>query len=88
MLIACLSQNYSAWKNVVTECSITVSKVIEGFLSGSTHVLRELENQLSLPFVVFFRDPDWWVARHLITGEKGHIPRNYVAFQSSIESEE
>lgn len=33
-------------------------------------------------------DPDWWVARHLGTGEKGHIPRNYVAFQSSIESEE
>ena len=33
-------------------------------------------------------DPDWWVARHLTTGEKGHIPRNYVAFQSSIESEE
>ena len=35
-----------------------------------------------------FSDPDWWVARHLVTGEKGHIPRNYVAFQSSIESEE
>jgi hypothetical protein len=35
-----------------------------------------------------FSDPDWWVARHLLTGEKGHIPRNYVAFQSSIESEE
>ncbi|XP_040583667.1 tyrosine-protein kinase Src64B [Lepeophtheirus salmonis] len=33
-------------------------------------------------------DPDWWVARHMVTGEKGHIPRNYVAFQSSIESEE
>lgn len=33
-------------------------------------------------------DPDWWVARHLTSGEKGHIPRNYVAFQSSIESEE
>ena len=28
------------------------------------------------------------MARHLSTGEKGHIPRNYVAFQSSIESEE
>ena len=28
------------------------------------------------------------MARHLTTGEKGHIPRNYVAFQSSIESEE
>jgi hypothetical protein len=33
-------------------------------------------------------DPDWWVARHLHTGETGHIPRNYVALQSSIESEE
>ncbi len=33
-------------------------------------------------------DPDWWVARHLLTGETGHIPRNYVALQSSIESEE
>jgi hypothetical protein len=28
------------------------------------------------------------VARHLLTGETGHIPRNYVALQSSIESEE
>ena len=37
---------------------------------------------------LIFSDPDWWVARHLTTGEKGHIPRNYVAFQSSIESEE
>ena len=37
---------------------------------------------------IFFSDPDWWVARHLTSGEKGHIPRNYVAFQSSIESEE
>ena len=33
-------------------------------------------------------DPDWWVARHQTTGETGHIPRNYVALQSSIESEE
>ena len=33
-------------------------------------------------------DPDWWVAVHLASGSKGHIPRNYVAFQSSIESEE
>ena len=33
-------------------------------------------------------DPDWWVARHTVTGETGHIPRNYVALQSSIESEE
>lgn len=33
-------------------------------------------------------DPDWWVSRHLGTGETGHIPRNYVALQSSIESEE
>ncbi len=39
-------------------------------------------------FQSYFRDPDWWVARHLSTGAKGHIPRNYVAFQSSIESEE
>ena len=33
-------------------------------------------------------DPDWWVARHQISGETGHIPRNYVALLSSIESEE
>lgn len=33
-------------------------------------------------------DPDWWVAIHLESGAKGHIPRNYVAFQSSIESQE
>ena len=33
-------------------------------------------------------DPDWWVAVHLASGAKGHIPRNYVAFQSSIESQE
>ena len=33
-------------------------------------------------------DPDWWVARHQTTGETGHIPRNYVALLSSIESEE
>ena len=34
------------------------------------------------------QDPDWWVARHQTTGETGHIPRNYVALLSSIESEE
>lgn len=33
-------------------------------------------------------DPDWWVARHQNSGETGHIPRNYVALLSSIESEE
>ena len=21
-------------------------------------------------------DPDWWVSRHLISGETGHIPRS------------
>lgn len=33
-------------------------------------------------------DPDWWVARNQNTGETGHIPRNYVALLSSLESEE
>jgi len=33
-------------------------------------------------------DPDWWKARHLTRGDKGHIPRNYVASLSSIECEE
>ncbi|RWS03068.1 tyrosine-protein kinase Src64B-like protein [Dinothrombium tinctorium] len=23
-------------------------------------------------------DPDWWLAKHLITNQKGYIPRNYV----------
>ena len=32
-------------------------------------------------------DPDWWVARHISSGATGHIPRNYVAFHLSIESE-
>ncbi len=33
-------------------------------------------------------DPDWWLAKNVKTGSQGHIPRNYVAFQSSIESQE
>ena len=33
-------------------------------------------------------DPDWWLAKNLNSGAAGHIPRNYVAFQSSLESQE
>ena len=38
--------------------------------------------------ITISRDPDWWRARHLTRGDKGHIPRNYVASLSSIECEE
>ena len=31
---------------------------------------------------------DWWLAKNLNSGATGHIPRNYVAFQSSLESQE
>ena len=30
-------------------------------------------------------DPDWWLAKNINSGATGHIPRNYVAFQSSLE---
>jgi tyrosine-protein kinase Src len=33
-------------------------------------------------------DPDWWLAKNVKTGATGHIPRNYVAFQSSLESQD
>ncbi|XP_067125349.1 tyrosine-protein kinase Fyn-like [Centruroides vittatus] len=33
-------------------------------------------------------DPDWWHARHLANNETGYIPRNYVALEKSIESED
>ena len=33
-------------------------------------------------------DPDWWLAKNINSGATGHIPRNYVAFQSSLESQD
>ena len=38
--------------------------------------------------VAIFRDRDWWLARHLSSGQTGYIPRNYVAIENTIESME
>ncbi|RWS30392.1 tyrosine-protein kinase Src64B-like protein [Leptotrombidium deliense] len=32
-------------------------------------------------------DPDWWLAKHLITNAKGYIPRNYVV-TAALETQE
>ena len=32
-------------------------------------------------------DPDWWLAKHMISNQKGYIPMNYVASEA-IEMEE
>lgn len=32
-------------------------------------------------------DPDWWLAKHMTTNQKGYIPMNYVASEA-IETEE
>lgn len=38
--------------------------------------------------IVFdINDPDWWLAEHLTTKQRGYIPKNYVASQA-IETEE
>ena len=31
---------------------------------------------------------DWWMARSLVTGSEGYIPRNYIAPIESYEAEE
>lgn len=31
---------------------------------------------------------DWWMARSMVTGNEGYIPRNYVAPVESYEAEE
>uniref|UniRef100_A0A8R1EBA3 SH3 domain-containing protein n=1 Tax=Caenorhabditis japonica TaxID=281687 RepID=A0A8R1EBA3_CAEJA len=31
---------------------------------------------------------DWWYVRHQRTGQTGYVPRNFVARQQTIESEE
>ncbi|CAG0884602.1 unnamed protein product [Darwinula stevensoni] len=31
---------------------------------------------------------DWWRGLHLGTGEEGYVPRNYIAEENSLESEE
>lgn len=33
-------------------------------------------------------DGDWWLAKSLLTGKEGYIPRNYVAPLKSFEAEE
>ena len=33
-------------------------------------------------------DPDWLNVHHLATGQTGFVPRNYVATEASVESEE
>lgn len=39
-------------------------------------------------FLLDKSDSDWWHARHFSNNESGYIPRNYVALEKSIESEE
>lgn len=34
------------------------------------------------------RDRDWWRARHLVNAKEGYIPRNYVAPERTVYSEE
>ena len=31
---------------------------------------------------------DWWLARSMVTGNEGYIPRNYVAAAETYEAEE
>lgn len=38
--------------------------------------------------VTLYSDPDWWNVYVIRTGETGFIPRNFVAVEKSIESEE
>ncbi|XP_059491213.1 tyrosine-protein kinase Src64B-like isoform X2 [Neocloeon triangulifer] len=38
--------------------------------------------------VISDANPDWWTVRHLVTGQDGLIPSNYVAEERSIESED
>lgn len=33
-------------------------------------------------------DGDWWMAKSVLTGREGYIPRNYVAQVTSFEAEE
>lgn len=33
-------------------------------------------------------DPDWWKARHTGNGKTGYIPRNFVALEKTVESED
>ena len=33
-------------------------------------------------------DPDWWNVYVIRTGQTGFVPRNFVAVEKSIESEE
>ena len=36
----------------------------------------------------YYRNPDWWLARHLTRHIEGYIPKNYVASASSLECQE
>ena len=31
---------------------------------------------------------DWWLARSMVTGNEGYIPRNYIAAAETYEAEE
>lgn len=39
----------------------------------------------SLSFL--YRKGDWWLAKSLVTGEEGYIPRTHVAKLESLEME-
>lgn len=38
--------------------------------------------------ILYSSENDWWRVRHLTTGEEGLIPWNFVAEETSVESEE
>lgn len=38
--------------------------------------------------ISFYSDADWWRACHLSQMTEGFVPRNYVAPEKTIESEE
>ena len=70
----------------------------QGGLKGPTFVARfryvaRTAEDLSFEkgerlMVVGGTEGDWWMARSLVTGLEGYIPRNYVALVESYEAEE
>lgn len=47
-----------------------------------------LRVNLMMKNILFPSDPDWWNVYVVRTGETGFVPRNFVAAEKSIESEE
>lgn len=43
---------------------------------------------LLFPKNMFFSNCDWWYVKHQKSGITGYVPRNFVAKQQTIESEE